>query len=171
MRVLALASLAGLLLAGSVLGAAGAADWSWGNKDGAAPVSEAGDDEAPPSGGDGSGVDLTEAAAVAPDADVIDDILRSGRQGRNLEGYDEVYADPNVQDALQNGNETSARHYIKDRLCSLGLSACDEDPSRGALQPQDLIYAQPVHIKPIGAPIAALPVRNPHAIRPYGPPR
>ncbi|KAK3917491.1 Phenoloxidase-activating factor 2 [Frankliniella fusca] len=175
MRVLVLASLAGLLLAGFVTGAAGAsADWSWGNKDGAAPVSETTADEAPPSAGDGGGiVDLGEAAAAATDlnADVIDDILRSGRQGRNLEGYDEVYADPNVQDALQNGNETSARHYIKDRLCSLGLSACDDDPSRAALQPQDLIYAQPVHIKPVGAPIAALPVRNPHAIRPYGPPR
>lgn len=50
---------------------------------------------------------------------------------------------------------------------------CDEDPARShpaGVQPQDLIYAQPVHIKPVGAPIAALPIRNPHAIRPYGPP-
>ncbi|KAJ1529677.1 hypothetical protein ONE63_006433 [Megalurothrips usitatus] len=176
MRVLLLASLVGLILANA---SGASADWAWGNKDGAAPVSEAADSDspadlanAPPSGGDG-GLDAASAAAAIDDgsADVIDDILRSGRQGRNLEGFDEVYADPNVQDALQNGNDTSARHYIKDRLCSLGLSSCDEDPSRASLQPQDLIYAQPVHIKPVGAPIAALPVRNPHAIRPYGPPR
>lgn len=128
MRVLVLASLVGLLLAGAVLPAA--ADWSWGNKDGAAPVSEASADEGPvaavelPSGGDGTlEVSGPSAAATDLNADVIDDILRSGRQGRNLEGYDEVYADPNVQDALQNGNETSARHYIKDRLCNLGLSS------------------------------------------------
>lgn len=133
MRVLALACLAGLLLAGAMLPetAAASADWSWGNKDGAAPVSEAAADEgpiaavAPPSGGDGGFLEPSAPAAAASDlhADVIDDILRSGRQGRNLEGYDEVYTDPNVQDALQTGNDTSARHYIKDRLCSLGLSS------------------------------------------------
>lgn len=122
MRVLALACLAALLLAGAVR--AEAQDWSWGNKDGAAPVSEA--EEAAPSAPSGEGADSAAAAGSLPAelaTDVIDDILNSGRQGRNLEGYDDVYADPNVQDALQAGNETSARHYIKDRLCSLGLSS------------------------------------------------
>lgn len=52
---------------------------------------------------------------------VIDDILVSNRQGRNLEGYDEVLSDPNVKSALQLGNDTVARSYIKDKLCNLGL--------------------------------------------------
>jgi len=52
---------------------------------------------------------------------VIDNILVSNRQGRNLEGYDEIYSDPNVKNALQLGNDTIARTYIKDKLCSLGL--------------------------------------------------
>ena len=122
MRVLVLASLAALLLAGAVR--AEAQDWSWGNKDGAAPVSEA--SESSPSAPSAEGAADSAAAGTLPaelTADVIDDILTSGRQGRNLEGFDDVYADPNVQDALQHGNETSARHFIKDRLCSLGLSS------------------------------------------------
>lgn len=53
--------------------------------------------------------------------EVVDSILQNGRQGRNLQGYDEIYSDPAVQQAIQNGNDTTARHYIKDRLCNLGL--------------------------------------------------
>lgn len=45
----------------------------------------------------------------------------SNRQGRNLEGYDEIYSDPNVKNALQLGNDTIARTYIRDKLCTLGL--------------------------------------------------
>lgn len=52
---------------------------------------------------------------------VIDNILIYNRQGRNLEGYDELYADPDVKNALQLGNDTVARSYIKEKLCSLGL--------------------------------------------------
>lgn len=52
---------------------------------------------------------------------LINDILSSTRQGRNLQGYDEVYTDPDVQDALQKGDESEARNVIKERLCSLGL--------------------------------------------------
>lgn len=52
---------------------------------------------------------------------MIDNILIYNRQGRNLEGYDELYADPDVKNALQLGNDTVARSYIKDKLCSLGL--------------------------------------------------
>lgn len=52
---------------------------------------------------------------------MIDNILVSNRQGRNLEGYDQIYADPEVKNALQLGNDTVARSYIKDKLCSLGL--------------------------------------------------
>lgn len=45
----------------------------------------------------------------------------SQRQGRALQGYDEVYSDPNVQEALQKGDDGEARNIIKDRLCYLGL--------------------------------------------------
>lgn len=53
----------------------------------------------------------------------VDDILQSGRTGKSLEGYEQVYSDPDVQQALTNGNETQARHFIQDRLCDLGLSS------------------------------------------------
>lgn len=52
---------------------------------------------------------------------VIENILQSNRQGRNLDGYDQLYADPDVKNILQVGNDTVARSYIKDKLCSLGL--------------------------------------------------
>ncbi|KAG7209884.1 hypothetical protein KM043_011485 [Ampulex compressa] len=100
---------------------------------------------------------------------VIDDILVSSRQGRNLAGYDEVYSDPAVKTALQIGNETIARTYIKDKLCSLGLMSCEDiegrrpyySPHRG-IHPQDIIYAQPVTIKPVGKPLPAIPVKRPY---------
>lgn len=43
------------------------------------------------------------------------------RQGRNLEGYDEIYSDPKIKNVLETGNETMARNYILNKLCSLGL--------------------------------------------------
>ena len=52
---------------------------------------------------------------------MIDEILVSNRQGRNVEGFDQLYADPEVKNALQLGNETIARTYIRDKLCSLEL--------------------------------------------------
>lgn len=52
---------------------------------------------------------------------VIDSIIQSGRQGRNLDGYDEVFTDPNVKEAIQKGDDREARNVIKERLCSLGL--------------------------------------------------
>ncbi|EZA61689.1 hypothetical protein DMN91_003623 [Ooceraea biroi] len=102
---------------------------------------------------------------------VIDNILVSNRQGRNLEGYDEIYSDPDVKNALQLGNDTIARTYIKDKLCSLGLMNCEEVegrrpyyPPHHDIHPHDVIYAQPVTIKPVGRPLPAVPVK-----RPYGP--
>lgn len=53
--------------------------------------------------------------------EVVTDILELGREGRNLNGYDEVYSDPNIQEVLQKGDDTQARNLIKDRLCHLGL--------------------------------------------------
>lgn len=52
---------------------------------------------------------------------VVDEILDSSRQGRNVDGFDEVYSDPNVQDALQKGDDGEARNVIKEKLCHLGL--------------------------------------------------
>lgn len=78
--------------------------WSWGkDKDKAAESKHVSDDSA--------------------SKDVVDDIIDSGRQGRNLQGYDAVYADPDVQNVLQGANDTNARHLIKDRLCDLGLGS------------------------------------------------
>jgi len=47
------------------------------------------------------------------------------------------------------------------------------EPKRPYVQPHDLIYAQPVHIKPVGRPIPAVPVRGPplHSLGGYGPPK
>ncbi|KAL1517378.1 hypothetical protein ABEB36_001148 [Hypothenemus hampei] len=102
---------------------------------------------------------------------VVDDILVSQRQGRALEGYDEVYSDPNVQEALQNGDEGEARNIIKDRLCYLGLMQCDEEISgkRPYIGPEELIYAQPVAINPVGRPIPTIPVKGGRGT--YGPPK
>ncbi|KMQ96879.1 serine proteinase stubble [Lasius niger] len=102
---------------------------------------------------------------------IIDNILVSNRQGRNLEGYEEIYSDPEVKNALQLGNDTIARTYIRDKLCSLGLMNCEDTEGRRPyysphrdIYPHDVIYAQPVTIKPVGRPLPAIPVK-----RPYGP--
>lgn len=52
---------------------------------------------------------------------VIDEILSSTHQGKALNGFGELYSDPNIQDVLQKGDEGEARNLIKDRLCYLGL--------------------------------------------------
>lgn len=89
--------------------------------------------------------------------DVIDSILQSNRQGRNLDGFDEVYADPTVQDALQKGDDSQARNLIKDKLCTLGLMQCDNtdsvDHKNAYLRPGELIYAQPPPNGPYRGPI------------------
>ncbi|XP_076624592.1 uncharacterized protein LOC143343509, partial [Colletes latitarsis] len=109
---------------------------------------------------------------------LIEEILVSNRQGRNIEGYDQVYADPDVKNALQIGNDTIARSYIRDKLCTLGLMNCENiegrrpyySPHRG-IYPQDIIYAQPVTIKPVGRPLPAIPVKRPYGLgKPVPPP-
>lgn len=74
---------------------------------------------------------------------VIDTILATGRQGRSLDGFDEVYSDPTVQDAIQKGDDSQARNLIKDKLCNLGLMQCENDPKY--LPNGELIYAQAPH--------------------------
>ncbi|CRK95878.1 CLUMA_CG009324, isoform B [Clunio marinus] len=95
--------------------------------------------------------------------DVIDEIIDSSRQGRNIDGLDEVYADPTVKQALLNGDDTQARNLIRDKLCSLGLMECEKRA------PVRYIYTQP----PPGAVYNSRPVQRPppsvNGI--YGPPR
>ncbi|XP_044009873.1 uncharacterized protein LOC122853451 isoform X2 [Aphidius gifuensis] len=97
------------------------------------------------------------------------------QSGRTLEGYDELYSDPDVKNILQVGNDTAARSYIKDKLCSLGLMNCENAEGRRPyysphrdIQPQEVIYAQPVTIKPVGPPLAAIQIKRPVG---YGPPK
>ncbi|KAK5642215.1 hypothetical protein RI129_008382 [Pyrocoelia pectoralis] len=106
--------------------------------------------------------------------DIVDTILSSTRQGRNLNGFDQLYSDPNVQVVLQKGDDREARNIIKDKLCSLGLMQCEGEIVEGKrpyISPEDLVYAQPVDIKPIGRPIPSIPVKHPIRGNHYGPPR
>lgn len=106
------------------------------------------------------------------DDEILNFILDSGRQGRSLEGFDEVYSDPSVQQALQNSDDVEARNIIKEKLCALGLMQCDGeliDGRRPYLNPNNLIYAQPVALKPVGRPIATIPIRGPPGPPPLPP--
>lgn len=102
----------------------------------------------------------------------------------NISSYDEVYSDPSVKEAIQNGDDVEARNIIKDKLCSLGLMQCDFEDVEGKrpyLHPEDLIYAQPVAIRPVGRPQPSVhykprpgPIRGPGGGPPggpYGPPK
>nr|CAH7718529.1 unnamed protein product [Callosobruchus chinensis] len=95
---------------------------------------------------------------------VVDEILTSTREGRALDGLDELYTDPNVQEALQNGDDGQARNVIKDRLCYLGLVQCDGgeqiEGKRPFIGPEELVYAQPVAINPVGRPIPTIPIKG-----------
>ncbi|XP_072382518.1 uncharacterized protein [Diabrotica undecimpunctata] len=102
---------------------------------------------------------------------VIDEILSSTKKGRAIDGFDEVYSDPNVQEALQKGDDSEARNVIKDRLCALGLMQCDGvEEKRPFYSPEELIYAQPVSINPVGKPIATIPIKGHRGVG-YGPPK
>ncbi|XP_069702042.1 uncharacterized protein [Periplaneta americana] len=140
-------------------------DWAWG-KGRESKASDAG------AGTNSYLVNATTNAAEDEES-LIDTIVSSTRQGRNLQqdGYNQVAADPQVRKAIEDGDDAQARHYIREKLCDLGLMACEPgiEPKRPYVQPHDLIYAQPVAIKPVGRPIPALPVRGPHGPG-YGPP-
>ncbi|XP_032795398.2 uncharacterized protein LOC116931857 [Daphnia magna] len=111
-----------------------------------------------------SSVDDVETAADA--------ILHSTRTGKVINAYEAVYEDPSIQKALQEGKDTEARTYIKEKLCKLGLakecaklSAKSYGPSGHnglhggiGIDPNIVSYVQPVAIVPAGAPIAAVPL-------------
>lgn len=95
--------------------------WAWGSKDKKEEKIEGRQNSEQPIYYD---TDVAEDQLILNDTEVeglIDEILSSTRQGRNLKGYDEVYTDPDVQDAIQKGDESEARNVIKERLCALGL--------------------------------------------------
>lgn len=97
-----------LLLLANILLANGDEGWSWGSK------KKTETEEKPKS-------DTTAEGSVNPN--VIDEIITSGRDGRMLSGFSDIYEDQDVQDALSSGNETHARSLVKERLCGLGLMA------------------------------------------------
>lgn len=70
---------------------------------------------------------------------VIEQLINSRREGRNLGEYDAVYADGNIDQALQQGNDLQARNLIRDKLCGLGLMSCDVEEKRPFYS---TIYAQ-----------------------------
>lgn len=71
--------------------------------------------------------------------EVIEQLINSRREGRNLGEYDAVYADGNIDQALQQGNDMQARNLIRDKLCGLGLMSCDVEEKRPFYS---TIYAQ-----------------------------
>lgn len=128
----------------------------------------------------GQGSIATNETNVSDENDkIIDTILISGRQGRNLDGFDEVYSDPSVQEVLQKGDDRQARNVIKDKLCSLGLMDCENEQIEGKrpfLPPGELIYSQPPpgYRKPNGPPNhygPPRPVQPPNNGNNFGPPR
>ncbi|XP_060534721.1 uncharacterized protein LOC132707072 [Cylas formicarius] len=121
-----------------------------------------------------SASDYAPTSINSTDSDaLIQEILTSTRQGRALDGYDEVYSDPSVQEVLQKGDDVEARSVIRERLCFLNLMRCDEEiqGKRPYIAPEELIYAQPVAINPVGQPIPTIPVKGVRGMGGYGPPR
>ncbi|CAH0584212.1 unnamed protein product [Chrysodeixis includens] len=149
------------------------ADWSWGADGDSKPSEQV--DQKDTSLLQGEQIPETQERRFESNSTVLDDIvdeLVSGKQGRSLGGFDDVYSEPTIKDALEAGDNAEARNLIKGRLCTLGLIQCEDEDvqeKRTYLSPDDVIYAQPVDIKPIGKPIASIPIRGPP--RAYGPPQ
>lgn len=98
------------------------AEWSWGGDASAKPA----DQPEQKATGLLQGEELPEAQDknFESNSTVLDDIvdeLVSSKQGRSLGGFDDVYSDPTIKDALDAGDDAEARNLIKGRLCTLGL--------------------------------------------------
>lgn len=96
------------------------ADWSWGGDD--SKKTENADEKTVLLQGE----EISEAQEKNFNANgtVLDDIvdeLVSSKQGRSLSGFDDVYSDPTIKEALDSGDDLEARNLIKGRLCTLGL--------------------------------------------------
>ncbi|PSN36360.1 hypothetical protein C0J52_19727 [Blattella germanica] len=125
-------------------------EWSWGK--GRARNTDAKESDVEPTGSTQI-VNATSVDQATDSESLIETIVASTRQGRTLQqdGYNQVAADPQVRQAIESGNDSEARHYIREKLCNLGLMS-------------------PVHIKPVGKPIPAVPVRGP-PVHNFGPPK
>lgn len=96
-----------LLLSLNILYAAAEKEWSWGSG------SKKTESESQPK------LDSSAEGSVSPN--VVDEIITTGRDGRMLSGFNDVYQDQDVQDAIASGNDTHARSLVRERLCGLGL--------------------------------------------------
>ncbi|XP_045766230.1 uncharacterized protein LOC123867945 isoform X2 [Maniola jurtina] len=148
------------------------ADWSWGGENADKNVED--NNDKPTELLQGEETAEAQEKNFNTTGSVLDDIvdeLVSSKQGRSLGGFDDVYSDPTIKEALDSGDDLEARNLIKGRLCTLGLIQCEDEDTQEKryVSPDELIYAQPVDIKPYGKPIASIPVRGPP--RAYGPPK
>lgn len=122
-----LPSLVGIVLLHFSLIAAEESSWSWGGESlnnfekAGFQLNEGEDLVQAESSQQGTVQEKEKADDKQDDEELVDTILESSRQGRNLDGLDEVYADPNVQGALQKGDEPETRNIVREKLCDLGL--------------------------------------------------
>ncbi|XP_068139887.1 uncharacterized protein [Drosophila tropicalis] len=114
---------------------------------------------------------------------IIDQLINSRREGRQLGEYDAVYADGNIDQALQQGNDMQARNLIRDKLCGLGLMSCDDIEEKRPFY--STIYAQgpPPPSGSFGGPYGppkpmpppsyfnGRPPMGPNSLNSFGPPR
>eukprot|EP00096_Caligus_rogercresseyi_P011803 TRINITY_DN476_c0_g1_i11.p1 TRINITY_DN476_c0_g1~~TRINITY_DN476_c0_g1_i11.p1 ORF type:complete len:1230 (-),score=306.52 TRINITY_DN476_c0_g1_i11:343-4032(-) len=94
---------------------------------------------------------------------------------------DEREREPKILDAgtsattNRSAEQVEGRFFLKDKLCLLGLADCN--PKRayqgggGALNLGGIQYVQPIKVVPHGAPIAAVPIANPHQQTGYQAPK
>ncbi|XP_037081364.1 uncharacterized protein LOC119102112 [Pollicipes pollicipes] len=181
----------GLLAALLLLGNGGAsAEWVWGRtskavktapaqptEPAAAPVEEVTADEE-------GFVAFTEPPDTLPQAKVVqgtsgdfvaESALDSSRGGKAIdsETYDEIYNDPEVQAALEAGNDTQARSFIRNKLCFLGLVDCDDDLPPPPRYPVNSHYSppKPSYGPPQSSYGAPKPAYHPPPKGGYGPPK
>lgn len=98
------------------------AEWSWGGDANEKPAEKA--EQKPSSLLEGEELPAAQERNNDSKTTVLDDIvdeLVSSKQGRSLGGFDDVYSDPTIKDALDAGDDAEARNLIKGRLCTLGL--------------------------------------------------
>ncbi len=64
-----------------------------------------------------------ESSSTVTDVETAADaFIHSTRTGKVINTYEAVYEDASIQKALQEGKDTEARTYIKEKLCKLGLA-------------------------------------------------
>lgn len=115
---------------------------------------------------------------------VIEEILSAARSGRSVgitlgnTDLDTLAKDPELKKTLEGSSSSSvqgrsnipasavpddvqARNYVTNKLCSLGLAKCGQKRNYGGVDGiRDVTLVQPVALKPIGQPIAAIPLSN-----------